>query len=269
MLAQEIIQLSRIPDSNFRSLVQQAYNHALWNNILYYDQNEDLNKQILDLLKESLSKLLFRFFCLQNRLPIEFNLQNGNRNLSFQIEKQGWELISLAINGCSFKGAADTTSLPALVPAQKFNSTQIDDFGNRIVSWASTTDQQVLFTYLHNNSSEREFLDLILPEGIENLYEDFFDRKQKGKPIREGDFWTKLKPFGIPKFTLHHMPDFFITAWAGPTHWKFFYNALSSSFPNILTFTTNNKAVFIHRLPAFSRLFPQLNDELHFAKFLN
>ena len=33
--------------------------------------------------------------------------------------------------------------------------------------------------------------------------------------------------------------------------------------------TTNNKAVFIHRLPAFSRLFPQLNDELHFAKFLN
>ena len=104
---------------------------------------------------------------------------------------------------------------------------------------------------------------------MKQLYIDFFKRKKRGKTIRESDFWKKLKPLGTPEFLIHHKPDFYITAWANSEHWKFFYTLNSTAFPYIKTLSDENKTVMMHRLPAFSRLFPQLNNALHFAKFLN
>lgn len=269
MLTHEIIQLSRIPETNFRSLIQQALNHSLWHYLLYFDEKDDVEEQFSCLLKESLAKLLFRFFCLQNNLPIEFKSQNGDRFLSFQIGDYNWELINLTVNGPPLKMPSETATLPAIIPSQKFDCTEKDDFGNKIIRWASPSEKRVLFTYLHNNSESECFLELNLPEGLQELYQDFFDRKNKGKKLRESDFWKKIKPLGTPEFTIRHIPEFYITGWAGPEHWKFFYPSDSNAFPNIKPFSKKNKTILVHRLPAFSRLFSQLNEELHFAKFLN
>ncbi len=268
MLAQEIIQLSRIPETNFHSLIQQALNHALWDYILYFDEEDPIEKSLLRLLNESLAKLLFRFFCIQNKLPIEFKPQNGDRLLSFILEEKNWELLNISVEGSLIKTSSEVISLPALIPTQKFDCSTKDDFGNTLIQWSETTKKQVLFTYLLNNSVDECFLSLELPIGLEQVYQDVFKRKKRGKNIRESDFWKKLKPLGIPSFKINHMPHFYIAAWAGSEHWKFFYNYKANLFPNIQTLSTENKAILIHRLPAFSRLFPQLNETLHFAKFL-
>lgn len=269
MLAQEIIQLSRIPETNFRSLVQQALNHALWNYVIHFDENDSLEKNLLCLLNESLSKLLFRFFCIQNELPIEFASQNGERFLSFTIEGKNWEHINLSVEGSPIKKATEAISLPAMIPAHKFDCGQKDDFGNSLLQWATSTDKQVVFTYLHNNSADECFLKLDLPAGLEQVYEDLLKRKKQGKTVRESDFWKKLKPLGIPDFIINHKPIFYITGWAGSEHLKFFYNSRAKSFPNIQTVTSENKTILVHRLPAFSGQFPQLNEALHFAEFLH
>lgn len=270
MLTQEIIQLSRIPETNFRSLVQQALNHALWHYILYFsEEQEDIEGSLLCLVNESLSKLLFRFFCMQNALPIEFESQNGGRFLSFRLNEQPWELINLSVGGPPLKKAAETITLPAMIPAQKFDCSQKDDFGNTLIRWTADEDKQVLFTYLYNNSAEECFLELNLPQELKQVYQDFFKRKRSGKILRESDFWKKLKRHNVPNFTIRHKPDFYITAWAGSEHWKFFYNSGAKPFPNIQTVSSENRTLMMHRLPAFSRLFPQLNEALHFAEFLN
>ena len=269
MLVNDIIQLSRIPETNFRSLIQQSLNHALWHYVLFFDETDDIEKGLLCLLKESLAKLLFRFFCMQNNLPIEFNVQNGDRFLSFLLKDKNWELITLSVDGLPIKMASETISLPAMIPSQKLDSSEKDEFGNTIIRWTSNVDKQVLFTYLHNNSSDKSFIELSLPVGLEQLYKDFFKLKKRGKSLHESDFWKKLKPIGAPDFLIHHKPDFYITAWAGSKHWKFFYALNSSAFPNIETITSENKTVFVHRLPAFSQLFPHLNEAIHFGKFLN
>lgn len=269
MLTNEIIQLSRIPETNFRTLIQQSLNHALWEYMHFFDEQDDIEKQLSCLLKESLAKLLFRFFCLQNDLPIEFKSQNGDRYLSFEMHDESWELINITVKGPPLKKASETTSLPAMIPSQKFDCSEKDEFGNKIIRWATPVDKRVLFTYLFNNSDDECFLELVLPTGMKQLYQGFFERKSRGKKIRESDFWKKLKPLGPPQFLLHHRPDFYITAWAGPEHWKFFYPTNPSAFPNIISVTPENKTVLVHRLPAFSRLFSQLEIALHFANFLN
>jgi len=269
MLAHEIIQLSRIPDTNFRSLVQQALNHALWDYVLLFDKEGDIETQLPCLVKESLSKLLFRFFCLQNNLPIDFNSNNSERFLSFKHDQNNWELISISIEGPPITKKSETLLFPAMIPSLKLDCTQKDEFGNKIIQWTSPINKQALFVYLHNNSADKSFVELNLPEGLKKLYSDFFTRKNKGQALKESDFWKKLKPLGTPDFLIHHTPDFYITAWAGSDHWKFFYTHNSLAFPYIKTFSEENKAVMMHRLPAFCRLFPQLNDTLHFAKFLN
>lgn len=269
MLAQEIIQLSRVPETNFRSLVQQALNHALWHYVLYFDEDDNIEENLLCLLNDSLAKLLFKFFCIQNELPVEFKSQNGDRFLSFKLNDKNWELVNLSVKGHPIELASEVVSLPAMIPAQKFDCTQKDDFGNTLIQWTTSNDKQVLFTYLHNNSADKCFIQLNLPIGLEQVYQDFFKRKNRGKTVRESDFWKKLKPLGTPDFIINHKPDFYITAWAGSEHWKFFYNSGAKAFPNIQTIASKNKTILVHRLPAFSRLFPQLNDELHFARFLN
>lgn len=269
MLANEIIQLSRIPETNFRSIIQQALNHTLWYYLVFFDEQDDLEEQLSFLLRESLAKLLFRFFCLQNDLPIEFKPQNEDRYLSFQFQDTSWELINLSVDGPPLKKAAETTALPAMIPSQKIDSSEKDEFGNKIIRWASPANKRVLFTYLHNNSAEENFLKLKLPIGLKQLYQDFFKLKSKGKKIRESDFWKKIKPLGTPEVLLHHKPEFYITAWAGPDHWKFFYSSNAKTFPNITPPAIENKTVLVHRLPAFSRLFPQLDDTINFAEFLN
>jgi len=269
MLAQEIIQLSRIPETNFHALIQQALNHALWDYTLYFDDEDPLEKRLLGLLNESLAKLLFRFFCIQNKLPIEFKPQNGDRLLSFILEEKNWELINLSIDKPPIKTSSEVISFPAFIPTQKFDCSKKDDFGNTLIRWSESTKKQVLFTYLLDNSDDECYLNLELPIGLKQVYQDIFKRKKHGKNVRESDFWKKLKPLGIPSFKIKHMPRFYIAAWAGTEHWKFFYNSKANLFPNIQTLSTENKAILIHRLPAFSRLFPQLNETLHFAKFLN
>jgi hypothetical protein len=269
MLSQEIIQLSRIPEENYHSLIQQALNHALWHYILHFDEDDDIEKSLLCLLNESLAELLFRFFCIQNKLPVDFKSQNGDRFLSFTLEDKSWELINLSINGSSIRMSTDAISLPAMIPTQKFDCSQKDDFGNTVIRWTTAVDKRVLFTYLHNNSADKCFLKLNLPEGLDQVYSSFFKIKKKGKTPRENDFWKKIKPLRTPDFVINHKPNFYITAWAGVEHWKFFYNSNTKAFPNIQTVCTENKSLMVHRLPAFSRLFPRLNNTLHFAKFLN
>ena len=264
MLVQEIIHLSRIPKTNLNSLIQQALNHALWDYILYFEEENPLEKSLLCLLNESLAKLLFQFFCIQNKLPIEFKPQNGDRLLSFILDEKNWELINLSIKGHPLKTVSEVISFPALIPTQKFDCSKKDDFGNTLIQWSETAEKQVLFTYLLNNSADECFLSLELPIGLEQVYQDFFKRKKRGKNIRESDFWKKLEPLGIPNFKINHEPHFYITAWAGSEHWKFFYNSSANLFPNIQTLSSENKTILIHRLPAFSRLFPQLNETLHF-----
>ncbi|MDA3904647.1 MAG: hypothetical protein PF484_01090 [Bacteroidales bacterium] len=269
MLTHEIIQLSRVPETNFRSLIQQALNHALWQYVLYFNDDEDIKHRVLSLLNESFSKLLFRFFCLQNNIAAEFDLQNGNRYLTFKLNDNNWELINLSIYDSPLEFASETTSLPAMIPAQKFDCSQIDEFGNKIIRWITPPEKQVLFTYLHNNSNKENFLHLSLPNGLGQLYKDLFKRKERGKTLKESDFWKKLKPLGTPDFIINHKPDFYITSWAGPEHWKFFYASNAQNFPKIKTHSPKNKTILLHRLPAFSRLFPQFNETLNFAKFLN
>lgn len=269
MLSQEILQLSRIPESNFHALTKQALNQALWQFVLYFEDTNDMETHIPCLLKESLSKLFFRFFCIQNKLPIEFNSTNNERFLSFQFNEQNWEQVHLSLNDNPIQCAQDTDLLPALLPSHKLNCDQKDEYGNKLIKWTTSMDKQVVFTYLNNNSASECFTELVLPRGLERLYQTYFKRKKRGKNLSEIDFWKKLKSFGEPTFSIRHHPDFYITAWAGNEHWKFFYNSKSDDYPKIKSISETNKTIKVHRLPAFSQLFPQFNESLHFAKFLS
>lgn len=268
MLAREIIKLSHAPDINFHSIVEQALNTALWHYILFFNENDDIDQKLFCLLEESLSKLLFRFFCERNNLAVEFNSDNNDRFLSFQIEGDNWELINLSLKRVSAKLNFESADLPAMIPSNKLDCKGKDKFGARIVRWKEEAEKKVLFTYLHDNSAKECFLTLKLPNGLKQFYLDFFNQKVSIKKMHESDFKKKLDDLGMPEFSINHKPDFYITAWTKTEHLKFFYNSNPQDFPQIKMFCFENKSLLIHRLPAFSRLFPQLNEKLYFGKFL-
>ena len=268
MLSREIIKLSHVPEINFHSFIEQALNTALWHYVLFFNENDDIDQKLFCLLEESLSKLLFRFFCERNNLAVEFNSENGDRFLSFQIEGDNWELINLSLKRVSAKLNFETVDLPAMIPSNKLDCKEKNEFGAKIIRWKEHDEKKVLFTYLHDNSAKECFLTLKLPKGLKQFYLDFFNQKESVKIMHESDFKKKLGALGKPDFSINHKPEFYITAWASTEHIKFFYTSNPQDFPQIKTSCFENKTVLIHRLPAFSRLFPQLNEKLIFAKFL-
>jgi hypothetical protein len=245
MQENEVIIVDGISPDAYETIVSYAVNYAIIS--LPFTVNRmgisSETKRALNIAKGRIAEGLFRYFCMQNRIDVDFETCTtpywtvDKRDFLFQGKE--WDLknnffaIPKGESGCRY------TDLPALVP-NRFSPDQY--YPNRADQWHKRLNKKFpgsdgvayLFTFLKEaelEGGERKnpFLEIRLSEDqtklIRELYDKFGGRIQEREPYPEDRFREAINKRGDgPHFILHERPHLIITAYATEEHWQLFRN---------------------------------------------
>lgn len=281
MQENEVIIVNGLPEHTYRQIVEKAIGYALISIPFTFNRItlDRLEQRIMNIAKGKTAEYIFRFFCLKNNVPADFETcatpfyKSDKRD--FILAGAEWDIKNNFIYHKRDGLTEDQryTSLPALVPCS-YAGDQWDKRAH--VCFENSGELRFLFTFLKNadeKGKQKSFFELLLTAEqknfLTNLYRQYEgNRSPKEEPFTEASFLQQLN-FTTTNFHLHHHPHLVITAWAGKDHWHLFKE--SGEGPRtysegLLKTRINNRVAMVQELPSFLSLFPHLKQDLCMAQ---
>ena len=281
MQESEVIIINGLPENIYRQIVEKALRYAVLSLPFTFNRMgiEDAAQKIVNIAKGITAEYIFRFFCVKNNLPADFEscttpfFKPDQRD--FVSGNWEWDIKNnfLYYDGSSLPPNQSYTSLPALVPCS-YRGDQWDKKEKLMITGSKGV--RFLFTFMKNADRERKnsFLQLKLNENqlllLKVLYRHFEDQRSPEKVFfSEEDFFEEF-PLTEEHYHIAHHPQLVITGYAGPEQWPLFReeNANGCSYGNgLLKTRIKNRMAVVEQLPSFASLHPQLKEEMSYGVF--
>jgi hypothetical protein len=280
MKENEVILVKNIPTKAYEKLAIDAVKYAIISIPFTIDRMglRNRNQQIFNIAKGKLAEGLFKFFCKENDIEVNFD---SCETPFYQIDKRDflmgdseWDQKNNFIyHPGSQLSSHQYTNLPALVPNRPNRK---DQWQKREEFYFNKTKSfKLLFTFMKAADQKRKdnnFFSINLSNKqqafLDKLYEKYKGLPQKEKPFSVNEFWTKMTYLKDDKisFQLQNKPILVITAYADRNYWNRFFNTEKENFlDGILRTKIRNKTCYLKELPSFLSLFPHLRINLEFG----
>lgn len=278
MLARDIIIIDDLPERIETSIVNKAINYALIS-IIFTHKKLDLDKLedwIQNISKGKIAELIFHHFMTQNKLGINFSSCQTPFYLpdkrDFLLNEYEWDIKNNFVRTHHKASSEQLLDLPALVPNRPSSMYFSDQWEKRFEMKHSTSKGlRFVFTFMER-PLRNDFIDLRIHNSLQSFFErikkEYPYKSKEEAPFTESWFWNEMSRVDFPVFKLNQTLRLYITSWAGQEHFPLFFNTDKRNFDGHIYTRIRNKTLKIHRLPAFSSLFPSLSKEMKCGRFL-
>ena len=303
----EVIIVDTIPEDEYLALVEESVKYAIISLPFTIDRMRIPNEKqrALNIAKGKLSEELFKFFCINNNIDVDFETCTTPfwtiDKKDFLLDGFEWDIKNNFIyHAGDILTEYNYSDLPALIP----NRHAGDQWSKRNSSELSNSNgSRYLFTFIKNTdliNGERgeEFLKIVLSSEqhsfLRSLYEQYNGLPQQSAPFTEDWFWEEFESYGNDtKFEITFKPSLIITGYAGVENWNSFldtgpydrnynlqtylergwyqrYRSGAISFLNKTLWTKiTNKTCPISSLNSFLSEFPHLLNEINYGRRSN
>jgi hypothetical protein len=280
MKENEVIIVNNIPFDAYKKIAIEAVKYAIISIPFTIDRMglRNRNRQIFNSAKGKLAEGLFKFFCKENDIEVNFD---SCETLFYKIDKRDflmgdseWDQKN---NSIYHEGDLLTVhqyiDLPALVPNRPNRKDQWqkrEDF-----YFDKTKSVKYLFTFMKAADPKKKansffFINLSKKQQafLDKLYEKYKGLPQQEKPFSVNDFWEEMSNWKDDQlsFRLYEKPNLVITAFADKNHWELFFDTEQKNFlDGTLRTKIRNKTCYLKELPSFLSLFPFLREGMEFG----
>lgn len=239
MTESEII-IVDIPDNYYDSLINDIIKYSIISLPFTIDRMKQIDKygvvqgnknRISNIFKGKLAESLFKFFCENNNLNVDFDTPEtpfyevDNRDFIYKGTEYDIKNNFIYHPGNIY---STYTNLPALIP----NRYQGDQWGTRLNPHFKDYNVGYIFSFLKgadliNGNRGNEFYQLEISEEqgkfLHELYLEYEGLPQNKKPFSEEWFWNKMASKGeLNFFSLRFRPKLVITGVANANNWNIF-----------------------------------------------
>jgi len=278
MLAHDIIIIDTIPDRIQERFVNQAINYALLSISFTYNRMDldKLARRIQNIAKGKIAELMFQFFMKENKLEVNFSSCQTPFYLpdkrDFLMGEYEWDIKNNFVRSANVLSLAQIIELPALIPNRPSFGYFMDQWEKRKKMLHSTSNgARYVFTFMER-PVRNDFIDIYIHPNLKLFFErikkEYPFVKKEQAPFTESWFWNEISKVDFPTYKLNQTLRLYVTAWAGESQFKYFYDTKKQNFEGFIFTIIKNKTIKVHRLPSFASLFPKLKEEMNYGRFL-
>jgi hypothetical protein len=283
MNSSEILVLDRLDTLQNERIMREVISSSLLTFPFTYQQVElqQIKIKIEKLIKGKYAEALFKFFCEENHLPVDFEACNTSYNKpkrrDFIFENIEFDLINNYLYHANERlSGNDYLDLPALLP----NKHQYDFWSQRNhCKIAQSKHAGFVFTFLKNADSfglKKQFFEFDISlaqiKFLQELRQSYGNTKVPDKPFDETFFWEEFLNRGGPfEFHFNQKPLLIIGPVASANQWTKFKdmgNQPHTYGKQVLKTVIPNMACKWKELPSFYSTLPHSKNDFKYASLL-